>query len=75
MTNLMSIRSTPMEQRIGDKICQSDFPLGRFLKISELLIRRIARRTERIRLNTMCKTDKINGFKRENYPNITRFGN
>jgi len=75
MTNLMSVRATKLEQNLADKICSENFPLNRFLRLSELLIRRIARRTERIRLDTMCKADFINGFKRENYPNITRFGN
>jgi hypothetical protein len=64
--------STPMEERIGEKICLGDFN-EKFINISQMLIARIARRSERIRENKMIKTDFINGFKRENYPHITQF--
>jgi len=74
MTNLMSVRSTKLEQQIADKICAPDFPFNeKFIKISQMLLRRIARRYERIRLNKMIKADFNNGFKRKNYPNVTQF--
>jgi len=66
--------STPMEERIGERICSEDFAFNeKFINISQMLIARIARRSERIRENKMVKADFINGFKRENYPHITQF--
>jgi hypothetical protein len=71
----MSKLSTPAEIRIADKISSDNFPFGKFVKIAELLIRRQARRHERIRLNILCKTDIDQGFNRKNFPHITQFGN
>lgn len=69
----MSKLSTPMEIRIGEKIIEKTFPFGRFVKIAESLIRRQARRSERIRQNLMNKTDFLNGFVRTDFPHITQF--
>lgn len=71
----MSKLSTPMEIRIADKITENNFSFGRFCKIAEMLIRRQARRSERIRLNKLCKTDIDQGFNRKNFPHITQFSN
>ena len=71
----MSKLSTPAEIRIADKISPDNFPFRRFVKISTQLVRRQARRHERIRLNTLCKTDIDQGFDRKNFPHITYFGN
>lgn len=66
--------STIKEQKIIEIICLRDFKSdGRFKNISQKLFNRIARRSERVRLNKMVKADFINGFKRENYPHITQF--
>jgi hypothetical protein len=70
----MSKLSTPAEIRIADKISSDNFPLGKFYKISSLLIRRQSRRHERIRLDNLCKTDIDQGFDRKNFPHITQFG-
>jgi hypothetical protein len=71
----MSKLSTPAEIRIADKISSDNFPFGRFVKLAELLIRKQARRHERIRLDNLCKTDIDQGFDRKNFPHITQFGN
>lgn len=60
--------ATPLEQKVCDIICSDDFKFNkRFITISEMLIRRISRRAERIRKNQMVKADFINGFNRDNY--------
>ena len=71
----MSKISTLSENKIVDKIISDNFPFEKFIKISELLIRRQSRRYERIRLNNLCKTDIEQGFDRKNFPHITQFGN
>jgi hypothetical protein len=71
----MSKISTLSENKIVDKITSDNFPFEKFIKISELLIRRQSRRYERIRLNNLCKTDIEQGFDRKNFPHITQFGN
>lgn len=42
--------STKKEQEIAEIILKPDFPFERFCRISEKMIRRIARRQEKLRL-------------------------
>jgi hypothetical protein len=69
----MKTLSTNLEIKVAEKILQPNFSFNRFVKISALLIRRQARRSERIRLNLMNKADFLNGFNRNDFPHITQF--
>lgn len=63
--------TTPLEERIINKITGKDFGFSdKFINLSQMILRRIARRSERITNNKMIKTDLMNGFKREDYSHL-----
>lgn len=52
--------ATKKEQEIAEIILKPNFPFGRFCRISEMLIRRMARRSEKIRLAEKARVDELN---------------